>query len=446
MDLDPDYKPEFDLYKQLLLDMAQERSWEALLQLIGTRMLEIPHVVLVRLWLVLPGDLCSSCPMREVCPDQKACLHLVGSAGPRISRNGPSLERIEEDVRRIPLGVRKIGRVAANVKSITVSDMTRDSTGESSRAWAEARNIHGFSAFPLVYKGQVLGVSAEFTRIPLPQKGEEQVWGQILADHMAAAIANARAFDELKKVTVEKERIESELKFAKLVQEGFLPEKLPQHPHFEFAAKMVPAKFVGGDFYDFIPLKNNRLGMVLGDVSGKGVSAALYMARLLSDFRYLSQMDPDPVMVLKQINRILCERSRQGMFATAIFLLLEMDRCRLRIANAGHPPLLIRGPENRTIEKGRAGGVPLGILPNAEYLAEDIPLESGNLVFLFTDGATEAYNPKREHFGLSRLQQVLTHNTNSVTKLIGQLQAEIERFTHNAPQQDDLTFLTFKVL
>jgi len=113
------------------------------------------------------------------------------------------------------------------------------------------------------------------------------------------------------------------LEYASLVQKGFLPEEPPQTPGFEFAAQTFPAIEVGGDFYDFMEVGENRIGMLLGDVSGKGVRAALFMARLVSDFRYLSLNDPNPASIMNRMNRILHERSKEGMFATAIYMLLD---------------------------------------------------------------------------------------------------------------------------
>ncbi len=446
MNLEPNYQPEFDSLKKLLLDMAQERSWEALLDMIGDRLLERPHMVLGRIWLILPGDICPTCPMRQECPDQTECLHLVASKGHPISETGEPTQILDDPFKRVPLGVRKIGRIAAESKDIAIKDLAEDSQRKANREWARQQDIHTARGFPLKYKDKVLGVSMQFTCLVIPSPKEGQVWGRIIADHVGAALANARAFDELEKVTAEKERIESELKFAKLVQEGFLPQKPPSFPNYDFAAEMLPAKFVGGDFYDFIPLKNDRLGIVLGDVSGKGVSAALYMARLLSDFRYISQADPTPENVLQQVNRIACERSRQGMFATAIYLLLDRATNTLQISNAGHHPALLNSLANEAQEVGHSGGIPLGILPESKYTSEEIQLQKGNSILLYTDGATEPFNENRESFGLDRMVQIVQKAPHSPREIISNIQNSIENFTHKATLQDDLTLLTFKVL
>ena len=446
MELEPNYQPEFDSLKNLLLDMAQERSWQALLDMVGHRLLERPHMVLGRIWLIRPGDICATCPMRLECPDQTECLHLVASKGHPISQNGEPAQVLDDSYKRVPLGVRKIGRIAVEAKDIAIEDMDQECQREPNREWASRQDIHGVRGFPIKYKDNVLGVSMQFTRIKLASPGEGQIWGRIIADHIGAALANARAFDELEKVTVEKERIESELKFAKLVQAGFLPQKSPNVPNYDFAAEMIPAKFVGGDFYDFIPLKNNRLGIVLGDVSGKGVSAALYMAQLMSDFRYISQVAATPESLLQQVNEIACERSLHGMFATVIFLLLDRTTNKLTISNAGHHPALLKNPLEKIQRVGHSGGIPLGILPRTKFSSEEIQLQKGSTVLLYTDGATEPFNKNREHFGLNRMVQVMEKDIPSPRELIDKMKKSIENFTHKAALHDDLTLLTFKVV
>ena len=235
------------------------------------------------------------------------------------------------------------------------------------------------------------------------------------------------------------------LEYATLVQKGFLPEEPPRHPKFEFAGMTSPAKLVGGDFYDFIPLGENQLGILVGDVSGKGVNAALYMAKLVSDFRQICQMDPKPKSVMENINRILCERSKLGMFATAIYLLLNLEENTLTVSNAGHFPILFCDKGNKVVEKGKAGSVPLGILPNTKYPQEEIRLDHEELGLLFTDGAIEPTNSDRGQFGLKRMRHFLSENHSPPQTLIKNLHEAIADFSENSELPDDLTLLAFKL-
>ncbi len=189
-----DYTPEFESFKERLLELAQIRSVAELLRRVVTRLAEPPYVALARIWLVDRGDLCSSCCMGPECPDQTSCLHLVASAGRPQEDPKADWSRLNDEFQRIPIGVGKIGRVAATGQALVVKDVARDPSRLSRRKWAMAEEIHGFDAQPIRYKDEVLGVLALFTRIPIPEQGP--AWLRIFADHIAVAFVNARAFEE----------------------------------------------------------------------------------------------------------------------------------------------------------------------------------------------------------------------------------------------------------
>jgi sigma-B regulation protein RsbU (phosphoserine phosphatase) len=254
-----------------------------------------------------------------------------------------------------------------------------------------------------------------------------------------------RAEEKLTRLTIEKDRIENELRVASMIQNEFLPENPPQIPGIEFAAKTIPARFVGGDFFDFIPLPEQKLGLVLGDVAGKGVSAALHMARLMSDFRSFYQECSDPSKVLGSVNRLLSDRARRGMFATAVCILVDLNKKTLKIANAGHHPVLIFKAESRTIETFHSGGVPLGVISNFEYSFDEVSLASGDRVLIFSDGAVEATNERKELFGSKRLNDIFIQETNSPNILIETLLNRIKDFVGNEGPHDDITFMGFKI-
>jgi transcriptional regulator with GAF, ATPase, and Fis domain len=189
-----DCPPEFDSFKERLLELAQIRSVAELLRCVVTRLAEPQYVALARIWLVDPGDLCSSCCMRPQCPDQTSCLHLVASAGRPQADPAADWSRLDDEFQRIPIGVGKIGRVAATGQALVVKDVARDPSLLSPPDWAMAEKIHGFDAQPIRYKDEVLGVLGLFTRIPIPEQGP--AWLRIFADHIAVAFVNARAFEE----------------------------------------------------------------------------------------------------------------------------------------------------------------------------------------------------------------------------------------------------------
>ena len=267
-------------------------------------------------------------------------------------------------------------------------------------------------------------------------------------------LARVRTHLQLEALKKQQEKLAQELKrshqelleYASLVQKGFLPQEPPQTPGFEFAAQTFPAIEVGGDFYDFIKVGENRLGLLLGDVSGKGVSAALFMARLVSDFRYLSLLDPNPASVMNRLNGLLCERAKKGMFATAINMLLDTQSKTLAFSNAGHHPLGIRDQNGEMALQKQVGGVPLGILPDTVYHSFEISLQPGQLVFLYTDGALEPVNDNKEHFGEARLFDLVTEFKGHPKNLVIDIKTEIDKFTRSSKQFDDLTVMAFNVL
>jgi GAF domain-containing protein len=195
----PDQNVGFESLKGLLLDMAQERSLEALLWLTVNRLAEQPHVALARIWLIRPGDICSGCPMLKECPDQTACLHLVASAGHPLTAEGEDWSRLDGAFRRFPLGVRKVGRIGATGETVAVMDIETDTEWIANPEWAEREGIRGFGGQPLVSQGEVIGVLAVFTRTPMVEEGLD--WLRMIADHAASAIVNARAFEEIERLS-----------------------------------------------------------------------------------------------------------------------------------------------------------------------------------------------------------------------------------------------------
>jgi transcriptional regulator with GAF, ATPase, and Fis domain len=188
-------EPEFESLKSLLLDMAQERSLDDLLQLVVNRLAERPHVALTRIWLLAPGDICESCRMRSECPDQTQCLHLVASAGKSIARSDEDWSGLDGSFRRFPMGVRKVGHIAASGDGVRIEEIGEDTPWIARLDWAREEQVRGFGGHPLVFRGEVLGVIAVFTRVPASREGYD--WLRLIADHAATAIANARAFEEI---------------------------------------------------------------------------------------------------------------------------------------------------------------------------------------------------------------------------------------------------------
>jgi len=258
---------------------------------------------------------------------------------------------------------------------------------------------------------------------------------ECLADHAAIAIENAH----LQKSLLEAQRIEQELEFAAIIQQSFLPSSMPDVRNYFIEACNHSAKIVGGDFYDFLSLDSRRLGIAIGDVSGKGVPAALYMARLISDFHFLAQNETSPAPIFRKMNDQLASRSRRGMFVTMLYLVLDTETGAVTYVNAGHLPFLLQY-QTRIHLLSEGEGIPLGIVAGAEYHESSFTLEPDNRILLFTDGVTEAANSAQERFSLERVIRHMAQAKKS-GPLAQSLFEEIQQFSSGAPQHDDITLL-----
>jgi transcriptional regulator with GAF, ATPase, and Fis domain len=188
---------------QLLLDIAHEQSVEQLLQKLVHRAVERPDIACGQVWLIDKGDLCTTCPHRAVCPDQTRCLHLVAGKGVLLSDSTPEVPRFDDPNARNPLGVGFLGNVAVTGQQGFLKDLDQHSDETPGFDWLQQERIHGFSATPIIFKGEVLGVIVAFTRQDMP--AEARPWSRIFADHIGAALANARAFEEIQRLKAQLE-------------------------------------------------------------------------------------------------------------------------------------------------------------------------------------------------------------------------------------------------
>ena len=241
---------------------------------------------------------------------------------------------------------------------------------------------------------------------------------------------------------VERERIEQELQTARSIQHAFLPRNVPALPGWQFAPYYQPAREVGGDFYDFLPFEDGRLGLVIGDVTGKGIPAALVMATVHTMLRTAVQGIISPGEVLARVNELLADDIPPGMFVTCFFALLNPKSGHIHYSNAGHEPPF-RQHRGEAAELW-ATGMPLGMMPGTRYEEHEITLAPGDSLLFYSDGLVEAHNPGKEMFGFPRLQQILSKHSDGVP-LIDVLLGELQRFTGDEwEQEDDVTMLTLQ--
>ena len=265
----------------------------------------------------------------------------------------------------------------------------------------------------------------------------------VLADDVSQLVVEMdRHTSEIEKLTGERERVATELSLAANIQMGVLPVNFPNEPDYEIHASMTPAKEVGGDLYDFFDIDDTHLGLVIGDVSGKGVPASLFMMISKLLIQEYGKSNISPAMVLAKANQTLCKNNTNDMFVTVWFGILDRTTGKITAASAGHEFPILRDPDGEfRLIKDRHGFV-LGGMEMSRYKDYELELQPGGTLLLYTDGAAEATNAENELFGTDRMLDALNQHLDDHPKeVIAHLTEAIEAFVGDAPQFDDLTML-----
>lgn len=272
-------------------------------------------------------------------------------------------------------------------------------------------------------------------RYRIPIEGHDDLWE--VADSFNRMAEN---LEQARDLEIERERLEGELGLARQIQARLLPGEAPVLPRTELAGMSLPAREVGGDYYDFLRLPDGRLGLIIADVSGKGIPAAL----LMSSFRasLLSQkLTEGPAEILSRLNGFLHRSVEPGRFVTAFLGLFDLDTGTFLYCNAGHnPPYVLSA--NGTVRTLKEGGLVLGLFRESVYEETEVSLEAGDTLALFTDGVTEAQNAEEELWGEERLLELLqAHQKSPCRRIVGEILSELRRFAGEEPQSDDITLL-----
>jgi putative ABC transport system permease protein len=278
---------------------------------------------------------------------------------------------------------------------------------------------------------------------------EKQVL-RVVADQFALMIENARLTDRV----VQQETLRRDIALASDVQRRLLPDAPPRVECADFAASSVPARRIGGDYYDFVELRDGQTGIALADVSGKGVAAALIMSVVQASLRIISsEGDVPPPRLVARMNEFVYRSTPASKYATFFYAQLDQQRRQLRYVNAGHnAPYLFRAGGSTAdgaasdIEQLSVGGTVVGMFPEVGYEEATIELYPGDVLLVFTDGVPEAHNPENEEFGEERLQQLLRQIAHLPADEIGaRISAGMKEWIRDAEQYDDLTFIVMKV-
>ncbi len=298
-------------------------------------------------------------------------------------------------------------------------------------------------AVPLVSQGELIGVLNLGPRMSEQEySSDDRKLLDNLAGQAAPALRVGQLVREQEAEAATRQRFEQELEVARLIQQNFLPKELPDLPGWQVAAYYRPAREVGGDFYDVIPLPDGRVAFVVGDVTDKGVPAALVMSATRSVLRASATRLIEPGLVLERVNEHLCPDMPAKMFVTCLYGVLDPASGLLRFANAGHDLPYVKTAEG--VIELRARGMPLGLMPGMDYEEKEAVLEPGDSVLLHSDGIVEAHDPDREMFGFPRLKATMAESPGG-QELIDTVNAVLETFTGpGAEQEDDITMVTLQ--
>jgi serine phosphatase RsbU (regulator of sigma subunit)/anti-sigma regulatory factor (Ser/Thr protein kinase) len=296
---------------------------------------------------------------------------------------------------------------------------------------------------PLVSQGELVGLLNLGPRLSEQDYStDDRVLLNDLSTQAAPALRVAQLVREKRTQDLERERIEHELRVARLIQQTLLPKELPELPGWQISSYYQPARAVGGDFYDFLYFEDGRMGIVIGDVTDKGVPAALVMATTRSILRSTARASISPGKVLEQANDLLHPDIPPKMFVTCFYAILDPVSGHVVYANAGHD--LPHWRHNGKVTELRATGMPLGLMPEMFYEEKEVTLQDGDSVLFYSDGLVEAHNPQREMFGFPRLARLLEEKEHG-TPAIDYLLAELSAFVGEGwEQEDDVTLVTLR--
>ncbi len=375
--------------------------------------------------------------LRKLIDYQMFSILLLDASGEKL-QNRFSL-RFNENThlkQEVPLGRGLVGEAALSKQAILVPDVSKDSR------YIEANpETRSELAVPLIYKDKVIGVlDLEHTRRGFFTDDHKRTM-MTLAAQVAIAVENARLYEEIAR---QERRLERDLALARELQMRLLPQTLPKLAHLELAAKFVPARAIGGDLYDFIPYSLSRLGIVIGDVSGKGAPAAIYAALVSGILRSHAPIEPGPAEMLKAVNMSLAERRIEAQFVSLIYAVWDDQHRILTVANSGLPrPIHVQDGKNHVIE---ATGLPLGLFDDADYDEFRFRMKPGDMFVFFSDGILDARNRNGEMFGRGRVEQIVADCkgrsadcvVDSLFKAAAEHSAGVETF-------DDQTVVAIKV-
>ena len=361
-----------------------------------------------------------------------------GSQNFSVAR-GLDRQTIEQPQSQVSQSV--IHKVASEGQPLLTSDAQSDSRF-SMRQSVMLLGLRSILCVPLKVKDKIKGVVYADNRFEagiFTQADLELLTA--IASIASIAIENARLYQ----MAIEKGRMQRELQLAREMQTSFLPQEIPQLEGWEFVARWEPAREVAGDYFDFIPVDDNQLGLVIADVTDKGAPAALFMVFSNSIVRASVNPSLTPATSIRNANRLICAKSPNAMFVSLVYLMLEPVTGRVKYVNAGHNPPIYYSAASGQLQTLSRTGMVLGIDPEAFFDQRALMMNPGDFILLYTDGLTDAIDAEEHAFGMDRLQEVILANpTASAEELINEIEDALFAHMGDTTPIDDVTLLLLK--
>ena len=390
--------------------------------------------------------------LAEVLPKLLDCLFTIFLQADRgfiVLRDGPAGRlvpkavkyRRREDRQTVRISRTIVNNVMASKEAVLSADAATDARFDMAESIVDFQ-IRSMMCAPLVNRdGVSLGVIQLDTLDPRNRFKQDDLDVLVsVACQAAFVVENA----QLHEAAMRDQVLRHELAMAHEVQRGLLPSAAPRIPEYDFFEFYEPANQLGGDYYDYIELPGGRLAVVVADVSGKGISASLLMARLSAETRYCLASEPSPDQAVGRLNRAFCQSGWEDRFVTMVLAVLDPRRHEVTVVNAGHlPPLLRRGPAAVEAVGEAETRLPLGVDREVDYPQFVFPLAAGDSLVLYTDGITEAMNSQDNLYGSQRLLKLLGSEVDGVGQLGRRILDDVKGFVGARPQSDDMCLTCF---
>jgi sigma-B regulation protein RsbU (phosphoserine phosphatase) len=369
---------------------------------------------------------------------QQGMITIVDEQSPTEMKTLIRAQNSTSNLQTFHLNQNILGWMMINKKPLLANDLHNDPRFSGVHV---ENTFHSLLCVPLLVKNRMIAILAVFNKKNTDAFSEDDKrLLSIIAAQSAQILENSRLYEQEKSL----QRMQEEIKFAARIQNDLLPKKFPQLPGYDIAGKSIPAQAIGGDYFDFIPIDGSRIGVCLGDVTGKGLPAALLMSNVQATLRGQTLVSISPKECIMRSNRLLYQSTSPEKFVTLFYGMLDTEKHSIWFSNAGHDnPYLISA--NGEMKRLKTGGTVLSVMEEFPFEEEMVELKPGDVIVIYSDGITEAMNSADELYGEERLVEVLKKSKDlSAKELIDMVVSEAREHAAGHPQSDDMTIVVVR--